>query len=82
MSWGISFVLSNKWVAWELIPGWKADGRDIGWAEMVAVKLALQVLIANNLSNSHIIIQIMLESSAPLKQEPQEVPLKISSYAR
>ena len=27
---GIGVVISGKWRAWRLVPGWKADGRDIG----------------------------------------------------
>jgi hypothetical protein len=53
-SWGIGFILDDHWLAWQLIPGWKADDRDIGWAEMIAVELALHSLIAAGFSNCHI----------------------------
>lgn len=45
-SWGIGLMINDRWFAWKLKPGWKADGRDIGWAEMVAVELAMRALIA------------------------------------
>ena len=41
---GISIVIGNKWRAWRLIPGWKADGRDIGWAEAVGFKFLARAL--------------------------------------
>lgn len=55
-SWGISFVLDGRWLAWELKPGWKTDGRDIGWTEMVAVDLAVWTLATAGFRNCHIII--------------------------
>ena len=39
--WGIGLVLDGRWLAWQFQDGWKSDGRDIGWAEMVAVELAV-----------------------------------------
>lgn len=56
-SWGIGLVFGGKWLAWELIPGWKADGRDIGWAEMVAVELAMRTLISNGYRSCHITLR-------------------------
>ncbi len=55
-SWGLGLVLDGKWLAWELIPGWKSDGRDIGWAEMVVIELGLRTLIAKGLKDYHIVI--------------------------
>ena len=56
-SWGIGCVMDSKWLAWRLKPGWKTDGRDIGWAEMVAVLLALTALVARGISNAHFILR-------------------------
>jgi len=36
---GIGITIGNKWHAWHLLPGWKSDGQDIGWAEAVGFKL-------------------------------------------
>ncbi len=55
-SWGLGLVLDRKWLAWELIQGWKSDGRDIGWAEMVVIELGLRTLIAKGLKDCHIVI--------------------------
>jgi hypothetical protein len=56
-SWGIGFVWDGRWLAWKLLPGWKADGRDIGWAEMVAVELAYLTIIASGITDSHVILR-------------------------
>lgn len=55
-SWGIGLIIDGHWFAWKLIPGWKSDGRDIGWAEMVAIELAVMVLITMGHSNCHFVI--------------------------
>jgi hypothetical protein len=56
-SWGISFIMDNHWLAWHLLPSWHSDGRDIGWAEMVAVELALHSVIAAQYHSVHLIIR-------------------------
>jgi hypothetical protein len=56
MTWGIGLILDSKWLTWELKEGWKSDGRDIGWAEMVAVELAVRTLITVKYTNCHVII--------------------------
>jgi hypothetical protein len=40
-SWGIGLVVQSRWLAWPLLEGWRAEGRDIGWAEFVALELAV-----------------------------------------
>jgi hypothetical protein len=56
-SWGLGFIWKKKWLAWRLKDGWKADGRDIGWAEIVAVFLAVTVLVAANVRHAHFILR-------------------------
>lgn len=56
-SWGIGFVVGNKWLAWELQQGWNSDGRDIGWAEMVAVDLSVRALVNAGYKNCHIVLR-------------------------
>ncbi|KAF5334593.1 hypothetical protein D9758_018436 [Tetrapyrgos nigripes] len=53
-SWGIGLILNNRWLAWELKPHWAGEGCHIGWAEMVAVELALLTLITSHVNNTHI----------------------------
>ena len=49
-------ILDGKWLAWQLKDGWKSEGREIGWAEMVAVKLAVRTLITGRFAKCHIIV--------------------------
>jgi hypothetical protein len=42
---GLGIVLGNKWRAWRLLPGWKEQGRDIGWAEAVAMELLVRIVL-------------------------------------
>lgn len=42
---GLGVVLGNKWRAWRLLPGWKNQGRDIGWAEAVAMELLVRIVL-------------------------------------
>jgi|SRR6266545_3635129 len=41
---GIGIIIGDRWRAWRLLPGWKADGREIGWAEAVGFELVTQAL--------------------------------------
>ena len=43
--WGISVIYGRLWAAWRLKPGWKSEGRDIGWVESVALELTVLWLI-------------------------------------
>lgn len=53
-SFGIGFLADNRWLAWRLLPGWNSEGRDIGWAEMVAIDLGLRALVHSGLRNVHL----------------------------
>ena len=54
--WGISLILDGKWLAWEFKDGWNSDNHEIGWAEMVAVELAIRTLITKKISKCHVIV--------------------------
>jgi len=54
--WGISMVFGQLWAAWKLKPGWKSDGRNIGWAESITLKLAIVWLICNGYADCDITI--------------------------
>jgi hypothetical protein len=56
-SWGIGLVLDGKWLAWQFREGWKTDGHEIGWAEMVAVELAIRTLITGKFSSCHVVVR-------------------------
>ena len=42
---GIGIVIGQRWRAWRLLPGWKAAGRDIGWAEAVGMELLVHTIL-------------------------------------
>ena len=50
---GIGIVISNKWRAWQLVPSWKTDGRDIGWAEAVGFELLARALCTTAKPGQH-----------------------------
>jgi hypothetical protein len=56
-SWGIGIILDGKWLAWQFKEGWNLENREIGWAEMVAVELAIRTLITGKFSNCHVIVR-------------------------
>lgn len=41
---GIGITIGDRWRAWRLLPGWKADGREIGWAEAVGFEFLIRTL--------------------------------------
>jgi len=55
-SWGIGVVFSSVWYAWAFIPGWKANGRDIGWAESISLELAVLIIVDHDFHDCSIII--------------------------
>ena len=52
-SWGIGVVFNGHWAAWKLQLGWNSDGRNIGWAEMVAIELGLLFTVSFGYNNLH-----------------------------
>ncbi|KAF5384796.1 hypothetical protein D9615_000948 [Tricholomella constricta] len=42
---GMGITVGNRWRAWRLIPGWRDEGRDIGWAEAVGFELLVYTLL-------------------------------------
>jgi len=45
---GIAITVGKGWRAWRLVPGWKADGRDIGWAEAIGFEFLVKHVLQNN----------------------------------
>lgn len=52
-SWGIGVVFNGEWDFWKFRPGWDKDGRNIGWAEFVAIELGLLFAIHHGYSDTH-----------------------------
>lgn len=55
-SWGIGILINDKWAAWQFLPDAFSSSRAIGWAEMVAVELAVSLLCAAHPRHSHFLI--------------------------
>ena len=45
---GLGVVIGSRWRAWRLLPDWKERGRDIGWAEAVALELLIRIILKLN----------------------------------
>jgi len=55
-SWGVGVVIDDKWDAWCWRGPWHFQGRNIGWAEAVAVELVVRILLARGLVNTVVLI--------------------------
>jgi hypothetical protein len=56
-SWGIGVILDDEWDFWRLRPNWDRDGRNIGWAEIVAIELGLLFAVHRGHSGIHFLIR-------------------------
>ena len=56
-SWGIGIILGDEWDAWKLQPGWDKGGRNIGWAEIIAIELGLLFAIHRGHSDIHFLVK-------------------------
>jgi len=51
---GVGIMINDKWKAWRLLPGWKVDRRDIGWAEAVSFLLLILTLTSSIPKGAHV----------------------------
>jgi len=56
-NWGIGIVMSHEWAAWKLTPRWHKDGRDISWAECIALELFILMIVERGLVDCQVIVQ-------------------------
>jgi len=56
-SWGIGIIINNEWDFWKFKPGWAKDGRNIGWAEIVAIELGLLFAVRCGYTDTHFLIR-------------------------
>ncbi|KAJ1299538.1 hypothetical protein OPQ81_011096 [Rhizoctonia solani] len=54
-SFRLGVIIDNQWWSWRLLGGWKSNNRDIGWAEAVALELAVDGVITLGFRNTSII---------------------------
>jgi hypothetical protein len=45
---GVGIIIGERWRAWRLLPGWKDEGRDIGWAEALGFFFLAQTLLSSS----------------------------------
>jgi hypothetical protein len=50
---GIGIVIGTRWRAWRLLPAWKAEQRDIGWAESVGFLFLVLTIVAECHQETH-----------------------------
>ena len=50
---GIGIIIGSRWRAWRLLPGWKGEGRDIGWAEAIRFLFLVTTIVAENRAEGH-----------------------------
>lgn len=50
---GVAITIGNRWRAWRLVPGWKAENRDIGWAEAVGFYFLAATILACHSNSDH-----------------------------
>ena len=55
-SWGLGLVVNNAWATWCLLPGWNTNGYDIGWAEGIALEMAIYWLVLSKFHDTDIIV--------------------------
>ncbi|KAJ3555895.1 hypothetical protein NP233_g12097 [Leucocoprinus birnbaumii] len=54
---GIGFTFNNQWQSWLLSKHWRQDGRNIQWAEAVAVELGIRLMIDSGLAATKIVLK-------------------------
>ena len=56
-SWGIGIVFDSFWDFWKLSKDWDKGGRNIGWAEIVAIELGLLFAVHMGYSDVHFMVK-------------------------
>ena len=51
---GIAITVGEHWRAWRLVPGWKGEGRDIGWAEAIGFEFLVKHVMQTTVAGAHI----------------------------
>jgi len=54
--WGIGIVFDGNWNSWKFNTNWRSNGRNIGWAEFIAIEIGHIVAISIGFSNTHFTI--------------------------
>ncbi len=54
--WGIGIIIDGFWDTWHLIPGWKDQGRNIGWLKALAVELVIYTLEEHGIHDASVTV--------------------------
>ena len=49
-------IVHDRWASWKLASGWTSGNCDIGWAETIALEIAIPWLVAENYNNTIVVI--------------------------
>jgi hypothetical protein len=55
-SWGIGLTVASLWKAWSFLSGWQSHGHNIGWAESIALELAVNEIAACGFHDVHVLV--------------------------
>ena len=55
-SWGISIIIDQQWIGFQLAPDWKIPGRDITWLETLAVEFLLGIVASLGITNRNLVV--------------------------
>jgi hypothetical protein len=55
--WGIGVVFNGEWDSWKFNTRWQSNGRNIGWAEFIAIEIGLIIAISNGHTDTHFVIR-------------------------
>src|SRR5882724_6742948 len=55
--WGIGVIIADHWAAWKLVADWNSLGRDIGWAESIALELVVIMIVDQGFNDCHVMIR-------------------------
>ena len=51
---GIAITVGERWRAWRLVPGWKSEGRDIGWVEAIGFEFLVKHIMQTAIAGAHV----------------------------
>ena len=61
--WGIGMVVGKRWASWRFIPNWRLNGREMGWAETVAVELTIMWIIHDSHIGSDVLVKVRSDNT-------------------
>lgn len=50
----IAIMIGERWRAWRLVPGWKGERKDIGWAEVIGFEFLVKHIMQTTMAGAHV----------------------------